>query len=119
MPDPFPLNETALQAARKAVVKAGVQIVDSDGRLTEDVEDRIFVSTYLAEAGFEVQENPGRDEARLLGPWVPIDTQAAAEETTRRIEREHSAGDTKTFNDSADAAAYLRNEPIDTVEKED
>lgn len=58
----LPLDETALLAAHRAVVAAGIRAVDG---LSEDEEDRIFVSAYLRKAGFQV-------ERRLVGPRVPV-----------------------------------------------
>jgi hypothetical protein len=74
--DPFPLNEPALQAAGQTAPFVG-----------RDVCERI-ISTYLAEAGFEIEKRGKYQpdprlkgirvyvytEQRQVGPWIPIDT---------------------------------------------
>lgn len=64
--DPFPLNETALQKAAKAFC---TRHTDFDGHL------RDAISTYLREAGFEVEKRSilQQPHYRQVGPWLPVD----------------------------------------------
>jgi hypothetical protein len=82
----FPLNETALQAAGQKIVKKIHWLVDEEGERRGNELARAAVSTYLREAGFEVQKRGGfgrgpeglfveaDSEQRLIGQWGPIDT---------------------------------------------
>lgn len=76
MPDPFPLNETALQAARSWV--AGLTIHADDGRY-----ERALISTYLRKARFEthggIVAGRTKTEGRRIGAIFALRLREARE----------------------------------------